>query len=131
MTDAIELVIGRAHSFTLTVTNRDTGLPVHINGSTLFFTIKRSVRNSDAAALVRLSVGGGITILDTGAEDDNKGKATVTIVASDWATFDPYSQTHFPWDLVEVTGGQPVTIMGTPVGDDPIRLQLGVNSSVA
>jgi hypothetical protein len=129
----IELVAGDRRTFTLTITDRDSGEPVHINSSTLFFTIKRSTRNADAAAVIRKSSpSGGIEILDTGAEDANKGKARITITKADWVGFDQIgAQRDYPWDVQEVTDGEPETIMGTPLGDDPIRIVMDVTTSVA
>jgi hypothetical protein len=133
MSDQVELIAGDRRTFTLTVTDRITGLPAHIDGSTLFFTIKRSTRNADAAAVIRKSSpSGGITILDTGAEDANKGVAHITITKADWDGFDQLgAQRDYPWDVQEVVAGEPETIMGTPLGDDPIRIVMDVTTSVA
>lgn len=131
MTDEtrIELVIGMARTLTLTITDAN-GDPVHINTSDLYFTVKRTTRNADAAAILRKSSADDITIADTGAEDANKGKAQIAIHAADWVGFDPRGQLDFPWDVVEVAGGEPSTVLGTPVGDAPIRLRPAVTVSV-
>lgn len=132
MSDQIELVAGDARTFTVTVTDRDTGLPADISASTLFFTVKRSTRNADADAVLRkLSPSTGITILDTGIGDANKGKARISITKTDWVGFDPRGQADYPWDVQEVRAGEPETIMGTPLGDAPIRIVADVTSSVS
>lgn len=57
----------RGDDTTITVFVTQRGQPFNVTGCTFFFTAKRSPRDADAAAVVTLESGSGITIVNAAA----------------------------------------------------------------
>lgn len=127
----ITLVHGNDRTLELTVTESDGSTPAHINGASLRFTLKASTLNPDARALIVKTTGdGSIVVLDTGAEDANKGKARIEIGRADWASVTMRKPRElWPWDVQQYLNGDVSTVLGTPVGDDPMEVVLSVSRS--
>lgn len=118
---ALRLIRGDTRNpLTIAVTDPVSGDPVDIFGSELRFTIRPSPSRPETV-VAKTSADGGITILDTGANDENRGKAQVNFADDDWVGY-AYNTAKFSWDLQEIFDGKTETIAGTPLGDEPIEI---------
>jgi hypothetical protein len=96
----LSMTRGDTATFTLTLTDAAGG-PLDLTDLDITFTAKRSTYDADADAVLRKTVGSGITV----ADDPATGVATLTITAAD--TADLSQSKSLPWD-VEVVDGEDV-----------------------
>ena len=87
---------GDSATFTLTLTDEDTGAPVNLTGMTMTFTAKRRPTDSDAQALIAKSTADGI-VIDVAPET---GLATLTLDPADTEDLSPAQiGRSLYWDL--------------------------------
>lgn len=77
--------------YELTLKQRD-GTALNLTGVSIWFTVKRSHEETDVQAIVRKTVGSGITIVNAAI-----GRADVRILAADLASLPP-RRTTLVWD---------------------------------
>jgi len=87
-----ELVIGQTYSKALEFLDEFSN-PIDIQGSTLYFTLKDSLRNSDANAVLSVS-----TVVPSGQEP-SKGKVNLVIDSDAWSGIEAK---QYYWSLVRV-----------------------------
>lgn len=68
------------------------GQPLNLTGAGLWFTVKRSHQETDAQAVVRKTIGQGITVVDAAA-----GRADVRLLPADTAAL-PGQRLTLVWD---------------------------------
>lgn len=86
------LIRGDSRTFSLTLTNKATGLPYNITGWTFYFTIKANITDLDADALLQKVV--------TTHTDAAAGKTDISIDPADTAGVEPG---NYFYDIQAVT----------------------------
>lgn len=101
----LEMYRGDSALWPMTAYQAD-GQPLNISTGSLYFTVKSSTRQLDAAAILQKTVGSGITVTD-GAN----GGFTVELDSAD--TSSVYAPQVYQWDIQYVTTGNKVyTLLG-------------------
>lgn len=100
----LTLTIGDTRILTIAVTD-ESGAPLDITGSHLWWTAKRSRTDADALAVLAKESGAGIT-----TTDGPGGEASISLDAADWSGF-VREPTRFVWDLQERTVAGIVTTL--------------------
>jgi hypothetical protein len=99
--DLKELVIGQTYSKDLEFLD-ENDVAIGLNGSTLYFLLKESPRNSDVDAALSIS----IAFPDD--SDSSKGKGILLIGSDQWASV---SAGQYYWSMVRVvTGDSPQSV---------------------
>lgn len=99
----LRLVRGDTYSlpFAITDSNDDA---VNLTSYTVWFTMKYQTADLDAAAVMQLETGSGISITSAAG-----GTGTIDIAASDWATYS--TGKNLVWDLqIKHTDGTVTTV---------------------
>ena len=100
----LEATRGDDETYELTILAADQQ-PVNLTGAQLWFTAKRSHHHSDAEAIIRKTIGAGITVVDAAA-----GRADVKVDAADTAGL-PADQLQLVWDCqLKDASGQVSTV---------------------
>lgn len=93
----LEIHKGRDKAFSLTVKDQD-GNPVNLTGSTIRFTVKEFLTDTDANAKISKYSGEGISI-----DNGPLGMCTVSIIPTDTQTL---AVKDYYWDLQVIVSGK-------------------------
>lgn len=95
---------GDSRDIRVTVTDSETGDPLDLTGSTVFFTLKAEIDNdlADSSALIKKDV--------VSHTDPTAGKTTIRLLPSETGALTPGEK--YPYDIqVKLSGGDVMTIV--------------------